>query len=173
MTEPNTPVGRYQILDPAFMTLPTPAVCSLCGSHNRPVVTMQLMIRHYGTVMFCGQCFGSMVADVGAAFGFTSIENFRLARDERDELAKQLALYQEAFSGIHADFDTVLHRRLDSVTNGSDPSSDLGDSPAEDSDSDEVRDGEDSGIDTGSSEEPSGSDEIPNFFIFGDLETTR
>lgn len=183
MTE-TSPVGRYQILNPDFVTLPIPGQCILCGSHNRPVVTMQLVIRNYGTIMFCLLCTRSMLDDLGGAIGVTSIENFRRVRDEKDELYKELRRYKEAMSGIHGDLDAVLQRRLDSVAVGSDSGNHVGNSPAEDSGADKVSDG----IDSGTVSEPDGKDSrtddrsdgssdsgIPSSgeFFLGDFETSR
>jgi hypothetical protein len=197
MTEPieaTVPVGRYQILDPNFVSIPPPGQCALCGAHSRPVISFQFQVRNYGSVVWCLECTRSMLNDLGGAIGVIPIETFRQVRDERNELKAKVIKYEEIWSGLHHDLDSLLHNRLNSLTGVFGPSNILGDPPTEDLSTVEVRDGEnsdggssesdvsvgtdgevDSGDSSGNNDEPAehvGSNPSQEFFYFGDLETS-
>jgi len=143
-SQKRSPVGRFQILTEG---LPSPACCALCGSHNRPVVAFQLIIRQYGAVMFCTTCFQSIVFDLGEELNVVTRGELEYVQKSLGQAKELVQRYEALMGGLHADITRVVTERLDSFSALPDISID--ESTVEDSTT------------------PS-----DNYFLFGDLQRT-
>lgn len=141
-SDKRSPVGRFQILTES---LPTPACCALCGSHNRPVVAFQLIIRQYGAVMFCTTCFLSIVFDLGEDLNVVTRGELEYVQKALDAANTRVDRYESLMGGIHDDITNLVRERLDSFGYTPDVPADA--ATSEDS--------------------PTPSD---NYFLFGDLQ---